>query len=125
MHAFDDYIESVEESNQGKLREILTHIHEKYPQLSGEIKWNTPMFMHKGTYIIGISAAKHHLSISPESYTLERFLPQIKSANYTYTKGLFRIKWDQVLNYELLDEIIEFNIKDKADYPHFWRTNSE
>lgn len=122
MNAFDDYIETVADENQASFKEILIYVHTNYPQLACEIKWNIPMFMHKGTYIIGFSAAKHHLSVAPEPYTLKKFLAQIKAVNYSYTKGLFRIKWDEPIDYDLLDEIIRFNIEDKADYPHFWRT---
>lgn len=33
----------------------------------------------------------------------------------------FKIKWNQLVNYKRLKEIIEYNIRDKADCQTFWR----
>lgn len=33
----------------------------------------------------------------------------------------FRIRWTDPVHYDLLKKIIEFNIKEKAENPGFWR----
>ncbi|HWI49132.1 MAG TPA: DUF1801 domain-containing protein, partial [Rummeliibacillus sp.] len=82
---------------------------------------NTPMFTDHGTFIIGFSTAKHHLSVSPEEFVIAHFADDIVQAGYSATKGLFRIPWNGPVNYELLEKMIEFNIQDKAEYTNFWR----
>jgi uncharacterized protein len=79
------------------------------------------MFTHKDTFIIGFSTAKHHLSVSPENAGITQFSNDIAQAGYSATKGLFRISWNEPVNYELLEKMIEFNIQDKAEYTGFWR----
>lgn len=77
------------------------------------------MVSNHGTFIIGFSTAKHHLSVSPEQAGMAHFTDEIEQAGYSSTKGLFRIKWNEPINYKLLKDIIEFNIQDKADYTNF------
>ena len=60
------------------------------------------MFTDHGTYIIGISTAKQHLSVAPEEVVMVKFADEIAQAGYSSTKGLFRIKWNEPVNYELL-----------------------
>ena len=52
---------------------------------------------------------------------MAQFADDIAQAGYSATKGLFRIKWKEPVNYELLRKMIEFNIQDKAEYTDFWR----
>ena len=79
------------------------------------------MFTDHGTYIIGFSVSKQHMSISPETAVLERFKDDIEKAGYTYSKMIFRIRWDEAVDYSLLENMIAFNIVDKANYKTFWR----
>jgi hypothetical protein len=79
------------------------------------------MFTDHGTYIIGFSTAKHHIAVSPESLTLDKFREDIEKAGYTSSKMIFRIKWTDDVYYELLDKMIAFNIADKKDMDKFWR----
>lgn len=79
------------------------------------------MFTHKNTYIIGFSVAKKHLACSPEQKTIDIFKDQLTSKGYHPTSMIFRIGWDQDIDYQLLKEMIDYNIKDKKDYERFWR----
>ncbi len=79
------------------------------------------MFTDHGTFIIGLSTAKHHLSISPEEAGITHFANEISQAGYSATKGLFRIPWNDPVDNELLAKMIEFNIQDKAEHTNFWR----
>ncbi|WP_416150811.1 iron chaperone [Salipaludibacillus sp. HK11] len=122
MEVYAKYLAGIDNpDNRDRTEEILTWINHKYPNLQPLIKWNTPMFSDHGTYIIGFSTAKHHLSVSPEEAGITHFSDNIKQTGYSATKGLFRIKWSEPVNYELLEKMIEFNIEDKAEYTKFWR----
>ncbi|TDL31069.1 iron chaperone [Jeotgalibacillus sp. S-D1] len=122
MEVFSDYIKGIDDpDHREKFEEVLTWVNDKFPNLDPQYKWNTPMFSDHSTFIIGIDAAKKHMSFAPEEVTMNRFADAIAEAGYSATKGLFRIKWTQTVEYKLLEEIIEFNIQDKKDCSTFWR----
>lgn len=74
-----------------KLEPIFEQIQKEFPNLTGELKWNQPMFIMNGTFIIGFSVAKNHISIAPEAVTMAIFTNDIKAANYEATNNLFKI----------------------------------
>ena len=122
MKVFEEFIKTIENLNhRQRVKEILNWVSNKFPDLKEEIKWNQPMFTHHGTFIIGFSVSKHHIALAPEERAINPFSAAIKKAGYSLTKGLIRIKWNESIDYSLLEKIIEFNIKDKADCTTFWR----
>lgn len=74
-----------------KLEPIFEQIQKEFPNLTVELKWNQPMFIMNGTFIIGFSVAKNHISIAPEAVTMAIFTNDIKVANYEATNNLFKI----------------------------------
>ena len=122
MEVFAKYLAGIDHpDHRERTGEILAWVANKFPDLEPQIKWNTPMFTDHGTYIIGFSTAKQHMSVSPEVAGITRFANDIAEAGYSATKGLFRIPWKKPVNYELLEKMIEFNIQDKANHSNFWR----
>ncbi|MBD8070041.1 iron chaperone [Bacillus sp. PS06] len=122
MEALTEYIATIDEpQHRERVEEIFAWISEKFPTLKAEIKWNQPMFTDHGTYIIGFSTAKQHMSVAPEEVGMTHFADDITEAGYSMTKGLFRIRWKDQVNYDLLEKMISFNIQDKADCTTFWR----
>lgn len=122
MEVFKKYLAGIDNpDHRDRIEEVLAWVANQFPNLEPIIKWNTPMFTDHGTYIIGLSTAKQHMSISPENAGIAQFADDIAKAGYSATKGLFRIRWNEPVNYELLKKIIEFNIQDKAEYTSFWR----
>ena len=122
METFEEYLETIDNpDHRMRLSDLFNWITEEFPQLDRKIAWNQPMFTHKGTFIIGFSTAKHHLSVAPEKAGLREFMEDIERTEYKTTKELFQIRWSQPVDYELLRDVISFNIEDKKDYPHFWR----
>ena len=122
MDFFNDYLSKIEHPViHDKMKEILEWVKTTFPDLEPKIGWNQPMFVRKGTFIIGFSYSKKHISVSPEKFTLDKFKDKLKDSNYEATSMIFRIKLDDEINYSLLKEMIEFNIIDKDNYPKFWR----
>lgn len=122
MNVFADYLQKIEViDHRNKIEDILNWVKVQYPNLNQEVKWNQPMFTDHGTYIIGFSISKNHISVAPENSCIIHFAEELDKVGYTYTSQLFRIKWDQPVDYDLLSEIIKFNILDKADLKTFWR----
>ncbi len=122
MDHFKDYLASIDHpEHRNRTEEMLTWISVEFPELVPHIKWNTPMFSNQDTFIIGVSTAKHYLSVSPEEAGISRFADEIAQAGYSATKGLFRIPWNKPVDYKLLERMIWFNIEDKKGYKKFWR----
>lgn len=122
MANFNDFLQSIEnEMHRERMEQIFNWISELYPNLEQVIKWNQPMFLDHGTYIIGFSVTKKHMAIAPEQAGIKYVEEAIQKAGYSYTKELIRIPWAIEVDYSLLEKLITFNIKDKIDCTTFWR----
>jgi uncharacterized protein YdhG (YjbR/CyaY superfamily) len=103
------------------MEEVLAWVFGRFPDLMPKVGWNQPMFTDHGTYIIGFSVSKQHLAVAPEKAGIARFSDDIVKAGYDHTQQLMRIKWGSPVEYSLLEQMIEYNIQDKADCATFWR----
>lgn len=122
MKDFHMYLNDIDDpGKRERMENILNHIKNTFPQLKEEIRWNQPMFTDHGTYIIGFSIAKFHIAVAPEPAAIDQFKKEIEDAGYSYTKGLFRIKWTDKIDYDLLQKIVAYNIESKKDMKKFWR----
>lgn len=122
MDTFEEYLETIKDEEHKKIMgELFEYIEAEFPMLQKKVGWNQPMYTDHGTFIIAFSMAKQHFSVNPEMAGIEFFQDEITKNGYTSTKGIFRIPWNGEINYELIHKIIEFNIREKADYTAFWR----
>lgn len=122
MNPFADYLSSIENSEHRTCLEgVLNWVRERFPNLEPKIAWRQPMFTDHGTFIIGFSVSKQHFSVSPEAKGIEVFSEEIAKSGYSRGTHLFRIRWDEPVDYMLLERIIRYNIRDKADCTTFWR----
>lgn len=122
MIQFDNYLETIENIEiRKKLISIFEWIESTYEELEPVIKWNKPMYIHHGTFIIGFSSAKKHINIAPEEPAITKFENKIKKLGYSRTKMLIQIKENQVVDYRLLKDIVDFVMIDKRDIKSFWR----
>lgn len=122
MGDIQTFINSIDDpEKRERMESILNYVKKTFPQLKEELKWNQPMFTHHGTFIIGFSISKGHISVAPEVVTLEHFKKEIEGSGYSCTKGLFRIKFTDQVDYDLLRKIVAYNIEDKKDMTRFWR----
>ena len=120
METFEKYLSTIKnEEHRSRIREVLEWINNRFPDMQPKIAWNQPMFTDHGTFIIGFSASKQHFSVAPEQK--EMFSSEIKKSGYSYSSNIFRIRWDEPVNYSLLEQIIRYNRTDKADCSSFWR----
>lgn len=122
METLEEYLDTlIDEHHRQRILEITKWIAVEFPQLGFKIAWKQPMFTDHGTFILGFSVSKNHISVSPEKQAIDIFADRIKEAGYTHSSNLFRILWSDEIPYALLKEIIEFNIEDKKGYTTFWR----
>ncbi|MCM3086674.1 hypothetical protein SAMN04488127_2653 [Bhargavaea ginsengi] len=123
MEAFAGFLKGIDnQDHRDRTEEVLRWVADTFPRLEPVIKWNQPMFTDHGTYIIGFSVAKNHLSVAPEQAAMIEFGDDIGAAGFAHTKELVRMPWKKEMDYGLLRKFIEFNIEDKADCKTFWRS---
>lgn len=122
METFADYLAAINDVEQSeRIREVLNWIIQKFPNLESKIAWNQPMFTDHGTFIIGFSVSRQHLAVSPEVKGIEEFSAEIIKSGYSLGKNIFRIKWEEPVDYTLLERLIQYNIDDKKKCAAFWR----
>lgn len=122
MSVFMEFLAGIENAqHRARTDEVLQWVTQKFPELTPKIAWNQPMFTAHETFIIGFSVSKKHLAVSPEIVGIDRFSADIIQAGYEHSKNLFRIRWEDAVNYELLENMIAFNMADKAECTTFWR----
>lgn len=103
-----------------KLNEIIEWIEEKYSDFNLEYKWNQPMFVNHGTYILGLSVSKKHLGVGLEALIMEHFKSSLEERHIEHGKMIFRIKEDDEVDYNLLSTIIDYIVIFKKDVKSFW-----
>jgi uncharacterized protein YdhG (YjbR/CyaY superfamily) len=65
--------------------------------------------------------AKKHISIAPERRGMEVFEETFKEKKVLYSKMMFKFLFQDGVDYDLLKEVIEFNMMEKKGYTSFWR----
>lgn len=121
MDEFQAYLDTMNNpKNRDKLNSVLEDIRKNFPFLTTAIKWKQPMFLDHGTFIIGFSVSKHHFSVAPEKVVLDHFETAIKKSGYDVSKMLFKIKWTDTVDYELLRKIVAYTVEKKKDCQTFW-----
>ncbi|MCM3782392.1 iron chaperone [Neobacillus mesonae] len=122
MEVFAEYLESIiNPEHRARVEEVFRFVAKTFPSLEPKIAWNQPMFTDHETFIIGFSVSKQHLAVAPERAGINQFSEEIAQAGYSHTKELIRMKWNNPVDYSLLERIIQFNILDKEDCSTFWR----
>ena len=125
MKTLEDYLATIDQPDHRQIMaDLIQRVREDYPDLNLEIKWNQPMFVMDGTFILAFSASKNHFSVSPEEKGMREFQDYMDEHDISYSKMLFRMPWDpEKIDYALIKQVIDFNMEDKEGYEKFWRWN--
>ena len=122
ISTLDEYLKTIpNDDNRARMVDVLVWVGLTYPELELRIAWNQPMFTHRGTYIIGFSAASKHMAMAPERATMIRFEPVMRERGTDFGKMFARQPWDKPFDYELLDAFIQHQLAEKHDITSFWR----
>ena len=122
MEVFEEYLASIEnQQHRARMEEVFDWITKRFSNLKHKIAWNQPMFTDHDTFIIGFSIAKHHMAIAPERATMIHFSDEIEKSGLDHSNELIRMRWENPVDYALLEKMITFNIMDKANCSTFWR----
>lgn len=121
METVDEYLQTISApEHRETMQGLLERIQQVFPGLALQIKWNQPMFIDHGSFIIGFSAASKHYTVAPEKPVLDEFREQIVEAGYSDSKMLFRITWEQDVDWDLMSDIIHRSIEFKQHSETFW-----
>lgn len=102
------------------MRELLGWMVENHTELETRIAWNQPMFTHHGTFIVGFSASKAHVSGAVEDVVLERMRADFTAAGYKCLKRTVNFPLSKPLPFDLLNRAIAEQIELKKDVTSFW-----
>lgn len=117
----DQYLGTIKDEHKRKIfKELIDWTLNEFKELKLEIKWNQPMFIYNGTFIIAISALKNHISVAPMGDVLSYFKDEVQLSGYEDTPNLFRIKFSESINHTLISRIIKHSIEAKKDSKAFW-----
>ncbi len=102
----DDFFATIDPTAAATARAIFAAITKAYPDLELVIAWNQPMLRVDGKYVIGLSAAKHHLLLNPFSSDVLAVLRD-ELADYEVNKKTFKVPLDWKVDGELLSAIVD------------------
>ncbi|WP_250258421.1 DUF1801 domain-containing protein [Dermabacter sp. Marseille-Q3180] len=123
IRTLDEFLDTVPEGpKRERMIEVLDWVQATYPELEMRMAWSTPMFTHHGTFIVGFSAAKMHMSVSPEKATMDHFAAFMAARDTDRTAMLARQPWSKPFDYELLAAFIDYQLATKQNVTSFWRS---
>ena len=121
-HPFDAYFLKNESNPQvSKLKTLCAFVERFYPQLEPQIRWNQPMYVHQGAFIIGFSLASKHISVAVEQEAMHHYASLIDEAGYECTAHLFKIKATQPLDNHVFHTLIDYNLTLREGSQTFWQ----
>ena len=122
MEAFQRYLARIPDASQrARIRDILAWVHQQFPRLTAQLCWNQPVFTSRGTFIVGFGRSRQGWSVFPERQAVFRFHAELLQAGLPHTWEQICIPWEAAVNFQLLHDIIRFNLTDKAGCRTFWR----
>ena len=122
IKTLDEYLETIPNDDiRARMVDVLVWVGLTYPELELHIAWNQPIFTHRGTYIIGFSAASKHMAMAPERATMIRFEQVMRERGTDFGTMLARQPWTKPFDYELLNAFIQHQLAEKQDITSFWR----
>jgi uncharacterized protein YdhG (YjbR/CyaY superfamily) len=101
----DDYFESLEPPKGDTLRAVIADVLAQFPELECKLSWNVPQIHRAGDFVFGVSAAKHHLSLSPWStQVIADFGDRLDG--FVVKKNLFQVPVDWEIDSALLRDLV-------------------
>ena len=105
MIAFLDYLLGAPIEAQGRLLDILTFVHDRFPNAEQRIYHGIPTFFVGKRDIINIGAYKQHFGLHV-GYGLVDYLKQ-KYPEFHYTKSTMQFPYTQPLPFDILEDICD------------------
>ncbi|RXK52396.1 iron chaperone [Aquirufa rosea] len=111
-HSIDHYIACQDSSQQSRLQEIRSCIHEIIPEAVELISYQMPAFKWKGKIVAYFGAFKEHISLFPHASCLLAF--QSYSKEFKMSKGTIQFPMNKELPLSLIQEMIRFRMQEMS-----------
>lgn len=109
----DDYFSSLDPAAASTARAIFSAVTAAFPALELVISWNHPMLRTDGQYVLGVSAATHHLLLNPFSHdVLAALADELREFHVNKHTVRVPIGWD--VDTELLRAMVEARLAELA-----------
>lgn len=102
----DDFFDQLPEAQQSHLAELRRISLEFADEVTEELRWNTPAYIHKGKFQWMLQAYKNHCSLR---FTPEFFGPhraEVDAAEYPSGEGFLKIPYDMPVPADLCRSLI-------------------
>ena len=107
--SIDSYIEQSPLEHREVLQRVRETIQKAAPNSIEKLSCKIPTFWQNGN-LVQFAVHKNHLGFYPFDEAVNHFAEQITESGYTFNKGCIQMKWDKVINYELIERIIEYRV---------------
>jgi uncharacterized protein YdhG (YjbR/CyaY superfamily) len=107
----DEYISAQNPEVQAVLQKVRRTIRENAPDATEKISWSMPTFW-QGENLIHFAAFKKHLGIYPGDLTSSPFIDKLDK--YKHSKGAIQFPYDKEIDYNLIAEIVQYRVKNRA-----------
>ena len=110
MTVITDYINDGEKSHQPYLNQVYRLIKAKMPTATEAIKYQMPTFQLNGKNIVHFACFKNHLGFYPEPLTIAHFAPELKAANFKFSKGAIQFPYERELPVDLITQMLDYRL---------------
>ncbi|WP_242694790.1 iron chaperone [Pseudogracilibacillus auburnensis] len=108
INSIDEYIVLYSPTEQAKLKELREMIKNIAPYAEEKISWKMPTFVQNGN-LVHFAMHQNHIGFYVGASTVKAFENQL--AYYTFSKGTIQFPKNEPLPYQLIKEMILFNIE--------------
>jgi uncharacterized protein len=111
FNSVEEYLSSVDSTKERTLRSVIDFILTQFPELESKISWNVPTIHRDGKYVVGVDAAKNHLTFSAWSpHVIEDFKERL--GKFVVMKNCFQIPVDWEIDRELVKDLVQARLSE-------------
>ncbi|HRN86895.1 MAG TPA: DUF1801 domain-containing protein [Candidatus Dojkabacteria bacterium] len=109
IKSIDEYIGQYDIDIQEKLTKIRDFLRPLIPDVEEAMTYGIPTFKSKGKNIFHFANYESHIGLYPGSSAVEEFKDKLN--DFKISKGTIQIKHDQDLPFELIKQMVKFNLE--------------
>lgn len=113
IETLEQHLAGLGEPRASTVQAVIDAVQTGHPEATVKIAWNVPQIQIDGKYVMGISAAKNHISISPWSQ-IAMGLYAAELAQYEPTDNLFRVPVDWQVDATLITALVDARLDELA-----------
>lgn len=113
---WEDWLDGLGPEQRRAASRVLADLEKGFPRAERVIAWNQPMLRDDGSYLIGVSASRGHLSFNPMSTdVLAAFADELGKRGYRVTRHIFTVALDQDVHLPLVRRMVRARLAEIRD----------